>query len=660
MAQNNTHYFDGPYIFNQADSLRIQWIERGMRYDTVILKERAGIFKRDSLPIVNLHDLNFDVDDQARFSNVEKVIALSDVHGQYDILIQLLKSHQVIDQEHKWVFGAGHLMVIGDNFDRGDKVLDILWFLFNLQKEAERHGGKVHVLLGNHEMMVLQGDLRYLNRKYLYTSAAFKTPYHRFFRKGSVLGDWLAHHKVLTSINNKLFVHAGVSLTVLDLGYTMEELNDLFREKIIRQPEESILKQDDLSLLYLDNGPLWYRGYFDSTFAHSNLIDTILQRWDQQAVVVGHTSLNAISQVNNDKIVGIDCSIKLGYGGQVLILENGEFFIGHMDGERTPLNQDEVFKKTTLFNHIYRMDKQPKIRLVTDVKHLIKKRDDEVSQTALFQVLGNSDDSVLILSCSVRARGNIRKKVCWFPPLKIDFSKSELDSIGFKKIDKLKFVLPCNSRSSSVDYLFKEYFLYTLYQIIDTNGLQAKLVEISLVDQEKEAYEMLGIIIEDEKNYADRKNAHIVEDGRLNSQSLDRESFLKMAFFQYMICNTDWTVGNKHNLEIVKLPNIARVVALPYDFDYSGFVGQDYAVPAPSLPIQSVHERYFHNYNITEAEFYSTVDYFLSIEEQIYAHCERATYMSSKTIEANKAYLASFFELLRQPEKLKKDIIGKK
>jgi len=176
---------------------------------------------------------------------------------------------------------------------------------------------------------------------------------------------------------------------------------------------------------------------------------------------------------------------------------------------------------------------------------------------------------------------------------------------------------------------------------------------------EKEKFDMTGFLIEDAEEYARRKNATVIEVGRVNPSKLDRESFLKMEFFQYMISNTDWAVINKHNLKLVKLPDVEKIVALPYDFDYSGFVGHEYAIPHESLPIEDVHERYFFSYKITEEEFYQMVKYYQSIEQDLYRICDEATYMKPKTIKKNKAYLREFFKLLENPKRLKLSIIKK-
>ena len=251
----------------------------------------------------------------------------------------------------------------------------------------------------------------------------------------------------------------------------------------------------------------------------------------------------------------------------------------------------------------------------------------------------------------------MRKKVCWLPPVKLDLSRVQLQAFGLSHVDKLKMVFRCRDRSSDDIYNAREFFLYELYQMIDTNSIRTCRVNFSLIQGGKEKYSFTGYLIEDEEEYANRKNAIIVESGTINASALEREPFLKLMFFQYMISNTDWAVGNKHNIEFVKLPDNQRVVALPYDFDYAGFVGQSYAVPHSSLPIESVHQRYFFDYKISDEEYDRMVEYYLSLETDIYNFCDEATYMDEKSRTRNKNYLSKFFNLLREPEKFKRHIV---
>lgn len=656
-SQIKKEYFDGPYIFDQKDSLQIQWVEAGVGHDSLIAKSEATIFDRPSLPKVDLRKLEFKTDDQVVFNEVEKVIALSDVHGQFNILKKLLLTNEVIDENLNWNFGKGHLVIVGDNLDRGNQVIEILWFLFFLQQEAESAGGKVQVLLGNHEIMVLQGDIRYINKKYYYTSAIFKSQYYHFFRKGSILGDWIASHKVLTSINKNLFVHGGVSDAVLDQKLTLEEINNIFTKQLIRGKEEDIFKDSLLTLLYASDGPVWYRGYFDSENFNKKKIKSILKRLKQNRIIVGHTSQDQITALFGGRIIAVDCSIKKGINGQVLILENQDFYVGNLEGKKKKLSGIKTKKRTSLFDHIYQIDGIPKIRISTDFRKVRKTKLKEKYIDAQLLVANSAGKDVMKLKGRVRARGNMRKQVCNMPPLKFDVKKSSLKEYGFFKQDKLKFVLPCRGGKLAQEKLYKEFFLYELYSFIDTNCIRVKLVDINICENGKDEHQMIGFVIEDEEEYERAHQAKIITSGKIGPSHLDREYFLKMEFFQYMIANTDWSLGNKHNLELVKIPSREKVFALPYDFDYSGFVGQTYAVPHTSLPIKDVNERYFFSYKISEEEFYQTIEYYLSIEDKIYQLCEGAKYMNKRSIRENKEYVKSFFDLLRNPKKLKPKMI---
>ena len=321
-------------------------------------------------------------------------------------------------------------------------------------------------------------------------------------------------------------------------------------------------------------------------------------------------------------------------------------------------NSSSVDDKTSLFDYIYHLEGTPKITINSDIKRLINKSSREEYQKSGISLRDQDDQLIFDVTGRVRSRGNMRKQVCRIPPIKFDFSKPLLDSLGFiKKIDKLKFVFPCSQNTSAQEKLFKEFFLYDLYHLIDSSSMRAKLVEANFVDGKDVKNQFIGFIIEDEEEYSRRMNARLVEIGIIKADAMSRKHFMRMTFFQYMIANVDWSVEHKHNLEIAKLPGIPRVIAIPYDFDYSGFVGQPYAIPHESLPIKTVAERYYHPYKVSENEFNYAIEFFRGIEEDVYALCDSAIYMQEKTIKNNKRFLENFFDLLRKPNRIKKSIV---
>ncbi|RME97578.1 MAG: hypothetical protein D6772_10235, partial [Bacteroidetes bacterium] len=414
-AQDRPNYFDGPYIFQTNDSLQIKWVENGFPHDTTIARATATVFERDSLPKVDLQKLIFPTAPASTYTEVEQIVAISDVHGQYELMRELLLSSGVMNTDHKWTLGQGHLVVIGDNFDRGDQVLPILWLLFDLEQQALAQGGRLHLLLGNHEVMVLHGDIRYLHKKYNFTSGVLQTPYAQLFAQGSVLGDWIAQHQVAVSIDDNLFVHAGISPEVLALDLSLDELNTIFRERILRQPAATIAADPILALLYSNQGPLWYRGYFGADAISKGKLKKQLKRYEQEKIIVGHTSQEDIHPRYEGRVIVIDCSIKLGQRGQVLLIEGDHYFIIDQDGERLPLAVRKKKPTVTIQETLMASPTRPTLIIRTDFGKLLAGKREEAYQPAEVHLLAEQIDYRLV--GRVRTRGNIRKEVCQYPPL---------------------------------------------------------------------------------------------------------------------------------------------------------------------------------------------------------------------------------------------------
>ncbi len=648
IAQGN---FDGPYIFHEEENLKIQYILDGAPIDTIISKDDATTFDVEGLPVVDLKDLDRTYEYKGSYTGVEKIFALSDIHGQYDLMVDLLRGNNIITDEGHWSFGEGHLVITGDNFDRGDKVMEVLWFFYKLEREAEKAGGKVHVLLGNHESMVLNNDLRYLNRKYLYTSGALRTRYDQLFKPGSVLGDWLTNHNVTTSINGHLFVHGGISTELIEEYPSIDDINKEFVKYLIKR--EGIPTDEKLQTLVLEKGPIWYRGYFDADVVNDAIITDILSSLDQEIIVVGHTSLDEISTFFDGKVIGIDCSIKLGESAAGLLIDPEGYFSCDQDGDRRRLDVAGQSGTKTLFDHLYDSDDIPTIDITTNVKRLINKSSKEEYEPSVSTI--TYGENSFQLPTRVRARGNVRKEVCSNPPLKLDFKAGQLDSMGYDKgSDKLKLVIPCDGRSLAQTKLYDEYFLYGLYQIIEPRGIRAKLAKVILRDENEVKKDVVGFLVEDEEQYSIEHDAKVIEKGIITEFAINRECFLKMCFFQYMISNTDWSISSKHNVELVKLPDEKQVIALPYDFDYSGFVGQNYAVPHGSLPIKTVYERHFMAKMISDKEITETAAYFLELEAEFHDYIDAAPFWDDKRKKRHHQHIDGFYKLLKKPKSLKR------
>jgi hypothetical protein len=195
------------------------------------------------------------VADDWRYSGVERVVAVSDVHGAYDAMITTLGKAGVLGEEQAWSGGSTHLVITGDILDRGSDSRKVMDLLMRIEGESLDAGGRVHLLLGNHEVMNLIGDLRYVSKgeyaafaddeseeererwfdvyrseksrradidmlRHEYTR---KNPpgffgLRRAFSSRGKYGQWLLTKPLMVVINGVAFVHGGLSPLVAELG----------------------------------------------------------------------------------------------------------------------------------------------------------------------------------------------------------------------------------------------------------------------------------------------------------------------------------------------------------------------------------------------------------------------------------------------------------
>lgn len=333
---------DGPYIFLN-DKSRISEIinvcqnskvsqEFNDHDSSVVTKDCSG------KQVVGLNRQYQSFSTDIEYSTQHPIAAISDFHGQYELMAKILNNNGVIDKKGNWTFAKGHLVITGDVFDRGDKVTEILWFLFNLEKQAKKQGGRVHLLLGNHETMVLNNDLRYLHPKYLQVEKILGLSYNNLYGDNTVLGQWLRSKNVLVKINDILFAHGGFHPDLVKKQLSLESLNQEFMANLIKQ--ELPTERSELGhYLHKTNGPIWYRGYFKEPLATDEEINSLLSFYQINHIVVGHTSQSHIKSRYDGRVIAIDSSIKNGKYGEILLIEKNKMTRGTMEGNKLPIEE---------------------------------------------------------------------------------------------------------------------------------------------------------------------------------------------------------------------------------------------------------------------------------------------------------------------------------
>jgi len=312
----------------------------------------------------------------------------------------------------------------------------------------------------------------------------------------------------------------------------------------------------------------------------------------------------------------------------------------------------------TLFESLYGKE-IPHIHIKTKLKQIIKKKAKKENHvgTLTYQ---NKDGISQEYTIKLKARGNMRNKVCFLPPLKIDFKKSDLASAGIRRdFDDLKLVVKCKSSDNYEDLLLKEYLTYKLYNNLTEVSFRVQLIKLTLedVDGKQKNIEAYAFLIESLEELVERVNGQIRGTLSFQDKYLDPSSYDRMCLFEFMIGNADWHIFKQHNTKIIALNEQKIAVSIPYDFDFSGIVETPYATPHTQLPINHIKQRYYLGPCRDPDTLKPTFELFREKKSDLLATIENFEELNIKSRKSMLKYLNGFFEILDSPKACNNQII---
>lgn len=339
---------DGPYILYKGDSMHVYHIDSGSQIN--LRSKSLPISARNTQLLQVATDEPgkfFEVrlkskleDEKAEYARPKKMLVLSDIEGNFAAFRKLLQAAGVIDANLQWIFGDGHLVLAGDFVDRGNMVTEVHWLIYALEDQAVAAKGKVHYILGNHEIMNMSGDLNYLHAKYQRNSKLLERNYMHLVGPESEIGRWLATKNIAERIGNLLFVHGGMSSYMNLMALPLKEVNGMARpfytDSTFKYPDPKI------EVLFSEYGPFWYRGYYSSkSKASIAQIDSTLSIYNVRHVVTGHTIVAPhIATYHEGKVIDVDVHHAGGHS-EALLIEKNEMIRINQNGERLPLTAFE-------------------------------------------------------------------------------------------------------------------------------------------------------------------------------------------------------------------------------------------------------------------------------------------------------------------------------
>jgi hypothetical protein len=344
---------DGPYVSHQPDG---SWIARWVEGDEAaprVREQKTALGKRLTVPsvgnlpafAVTLRNDFRPAPDEVPLARDQAFFVVADTHGEFEIFVELLRRHGVIDEALRWSYGTGRLALLGDVFDRGPNQTEILWLIYKLEAEAARAGGGVHLVLGNHETMVLMGDERYLNPKYRKAAAALGVAkYTQLWDSQSLLGRWLRTRAAVMKVGEFLCLHGGISPDITERKLTLAAINQSVREFLDGKPSEL-----GAFLATGRTGPLWYRGYFPDVaqgsaypLATDEHVSAALAHFEVEQILVGHTVVDRVKPLYSGAVIAVQVYPRRDeHSGRLIaeaaVWQQGRWHRARIDGSRDPL-----------------------------------------------------------------------------------------------------------------------------------------------------------------------------------------------------------------------------------------------------------------------------------------------------------------------------------
>ncbi len=337
-AKNWPKEYDGPYVYFDESGLELISMHP---FHSLFRLERRKLVSNSFPLIINYEGLKWPLVIQAQYEQdsstlpmPQQMFAVGDIHGNVDDLIRLLQAAGVVDSLLRWSFGEGYLVFLGDFTDRGDKVTELLWLVLYLRHQALLHGGNVLAVLGNHDMMSILGDHRYLHPKYQRLCEYFGLDYWALFDKDSELGRYLRSLPVMLKIGDNLFVHAGISEAFLRMRPGINTVNSAFYQFNTTFPPRLTPFMD---FMLRENGPLWFRGmipeYDFRQQGSQQLVDSAAAWFGVNRIIIGHSEMPQISPVFNGKIIPVNVPFnREGIIPQGLMWKDGVLYVVDIHG----------------------------------------------------------------------------------------------------------------------------------------------------------------------------------------------------------------------------------------------------------------------------------------------------------------------------------------
>jgi hypothetical protein len=299
---------------------------------------------------------------------------------------------------------------------------------------------------------------------------------------------------------------------------------------------------------------------------------------------------------------------------------------------------------------------------------LARERSDEEETEGKFRYT-EADGTPVEFDIQIRARGNWRRNpdICKFPPLRINFKKSQTDDTLFDKQDKMKLVTHCQNNSRRYDQaVISEYLAYRIFNLLTDASYRVRLLKMKYVFTDRNTVlDTYGVLIEHDERIGKRIGGEPVETERVPVASIKPSDLSIASVFQYFLGNTDFSPKATgpdeeccHNQSLFTSDD-GLYYTIPYDFDQSGLVDAQHAAPNPRFGIRTVRVRLYRGRCVNNELLPQTLQLYRDRRDEIEALITNQAELESGTQRSMLKYIDSFYETIDDPKRVESRIVEK-
>ena len=314
---------------------------------------------------------------------------------------------------------------------------------------------------------------------------------------------------------------------------------------------------------------------------------------------------------------------------------------------------------------LFQDDAPLRVEITAPFSRLINERPKDREFPGSFSFKG-PDGVAVELDLQVRARGKFRHTNCDFPPLFLNFKRSQVGGTLFENQNKLKMVVHCKDSGRYQQSVLREYLAYRILNSMTDRSFHVRLLDVTYVDSENRRPRMVrsAFLIEHKNRLADRLemqrlNIFPEEVGDIQADHLNLTSV-----FQFLLGNTDFSpiLGSEgeccHNYSMFGTDN-GPLLAIPFDFDMSGFVNTPYAEPDEGLGIDNVRQRLYQGFCANNRYVEASVSEFMQSREALYALVADVPGLDSTVRQRLASYMDEFYETISDSQGVEQEILNR-